>query len=613
MSVSSLRFPIVAIIAALLAVGLFVPGLGGGFIFDDRPNILDNASLHVAKAGVEDFLYGAYSFQPGNGSRSLSMLSFAMDYWRGGLDPSVFKTTGLFIHGLTVLALALFFRRLLPFGGWPQQMVAGSAMVLALAWAMHPLQVSSVLYIVQRMQTLVTLFMVLALWAYVCLRQAQIEGGRSRGYGLLTVLFWLLGFASKEDAALLPLYVLLLEFIVLRFHARQPAVARALRLGYMGVAFAGLFAYLFIVVPHYWSWGAYATRDFSSIERLLTQARVLMMYLGQIVMPLPDSMHFYYDDLVISRGIFEPVSTLWSLLAVAALLAWAWLWCGRRPLFAFGMLFFFAAHFMTSNVLNLELAFEHRNHLPLIGIVLAVGDLCMMGLQRLDVNRMQRGGVLLATAVAALLVTGTVIRAHDWGEPLRFARKSVELAPKSERAWLQLNNVYAERSGLNPASPDFRLALDVCQRGVMAVNSAPLLSNIIIYKTIDGSVRPQDWERFLSRMQAVPMSVQNQYVLWAMLNNVDRGIAMDEKGMLRLIDIVTAKTDFDPNQYLRLGAYIHNETYSPAKALPYLRKAVALSPADDPDIEKMLGELQVAGRADWVRELKRAKPLSADK
>ena len=47
----------------------------------------------------------------------------------------------------------------------------------------------------------------------------------------------------------------------------------------------------------------------------------------------------------------------------------------RWPLFSLGVFLFFAAHLITSNVIGLELAFEHRNHFALIGAVLAVGSL----------------------------------------------------------------------------------------------------------------------------------------------------------------------------------------------------------------------------------------------
>src|SRR5690606_197154 len=109
-------------------------------------------------AAVRD---AAFSSQIGGLIRTLPTLTFALDYFRGdGLDSSTFKITNLAIHALTMLALIWLLRMLLAVAGVAPAIGRWAALALALAWAVHPLQVSSVLYIVQRMQTLTTLFIV---------------------------------------------------------------------------------------------------------------------------------------------------------------------------------------------------------------------------------------------------------------------------------------------------------------------------------------------------------------------------------------------------------------------------------------------------------------------
>ncbi|NCT86226.1 hypothetical protein GXB84_02630 [Stenotrophomonas acidaminiphila] len=598
---SPATFLLLALLGAVLAVLCFTPGLNGGFILDDRANITENAALYISQFGGEDLLYAAYSFQPGGSSRILSMLSFALDYWRGGMDAAVFKTTNLVIHGLTALALALFLRQLLGLAKWPPRRAAAGAVVLATLWALHPLQVSSVLYVVQRMQTLVTLFMVLALWAYLCMRKAQMAGLRSRQYGVLVGLFWALGFASKEDAALFPLYALALELTVLHFSAASPQLAVLWRRGCLAMAVVGVALYALLVVPHYWHWGAYPGRDFSSYERLLTQGRVLVMYLGQMLWPLPSRLPFFYDDLVISRGLLQPVATLPALLLLIGLLAWAWCWRKRRPLFAFGMLLFFAGHFMTSNVLNLELAFEHRNQLPLIGVLLAVADLCMAMWQRLAM-RPPMGIVLVMLLVSAFGVA-TAWRSYMWGEPLRFAAETLRLLPRSERAWLLLGGTLADRSGFKVGSRWLDLAITTNERGAEITGSAVMLSNVVVYKTLRGDVAQVDWEKLLARMPQVPMNAQNKGIAFTMLENAESGMALDEEGVVKTLEYAAERAGFTSNQYLRMAAYIHNRTQQQEKALPFLRRAVMLAPPDDPEITDAFAQLTRAGQEGWVRQL----------
>lgn len=591
-----------ALACALLAGLCLAPGLGGGFIFDDGANIQQNAALYLDRLGGEDLLYAVYSFQPGNGSRALSMLTFALDYWRGGMDARVFKFTNLLIHGLAVLALVAFLRRLMLCAKWPEKQAAVGALVMALLWAIHPLQVSSVLYVVQRMQILCNLFMLLALWAYLGMRQAQIEGRRSRQQGVLAVLFWVLGFASKEDAVLFPAYALVLELTVLQFAAASPAIAKAWRRGYGLMVVLGAAVYALVVVPHYWHWDAYPGRDFSSYERLLTQARVLVMYLGQTLLPLPGQLPFYYDDMGVSRGVLHPASTLLALLLLAGLLAWAWRWRRCRPLFAAGVLLFFAGHFMTSNVLNLELAFEHRNQLPMIGIVLAVADLCVMAWRRMSLA--PQWGWAGVVALLLALGVGTTMRAYMWGEPMRFAIGTLRLAPASERAWLSLGAAEVDRSGFKAGSPWLNLAIDTNRRGVAITGSAVMLSNIVIYKTIRGDVTDADWDALLARLPQVPINAQNKAIAFAHLHNAERGMALDEANVVRLLEITIERMPLLPSEYLRMAAYIHNQTREPEKSLPFLKLAVASAPPDDPDIVRMLEELEGMGNADWVKQLK---------
>lgn len=589
-------------LCALVLTCMFLPGLGGGFIFDDRPNIEQNFALHLTELTVEGLMTASYSFQPGHGSRALPMLSFALDHWRGGgLDPRVFKVTNLVIHALTAFALALLLRRLLMFAKWPARRAAAVSLVVAGLWTLHPLQVSSVLYVVQRMQTLGTLFIVLALWAYLVARQAQIDGSRSSPHLILAGLFSALALASKEDALLLPLYTLALELTVLRFRAARPTLVLALRRGYLAMAVAGLSLYLLVLLPHYWSWGDYPGRTFSSFERLLTQGRVLVMYLGQIMLPLPDRLSFFYDTLPISRGLLDPPSTLpaWGLIAV--LLALAWRWREKQPIFAFGVLLFFAGHAMTSNVLNLEMAFEHRNHLPLVGALLALVSLCVMAAERLQLRPPLLAGAITIALIA--LSSATLIKAHAWGEPLRFAQYSVEIAPDSERAWLALGGTYADLGRFKASSPYLQKAIEACQFGARQIDSALLLSNIVIYKTIKGDVTTQDWRRFHERLAHVPMTLQNRDAVWTMIRNARHGVPMDERGVLGTMEIVSRRATFSYDENLQLASYAFNDTEYPDEALPYLKRAMEHAPPNDPLIAQTLSQLEAAGRNDWVQQL----------
>lgn len=602
MTSSNRTFILLALAVALLAALVFLPGLSGDFIFDDGPNIQRNTALHLETLDPVALQRAIYSFMPGGGSRTLAELTFALDHWRGGLNPSVFKSTNLAIHVLTTCVLALFFRALFSAADWPRRRALWVSLALALAWAIHPIQVSSVLYVVQRMQTLGTLFMVLALWAYLKMRLAQIEGTRSRQYGVLTGLFWVLAFASKEDSALLPAYTCALELTVLRFRAAQPALVELLRKGYFGLIVLGVVFYLFVVVPNYWSWDAYGGRDFSSLERLLTQGRVLMTYLGQILWPLPSSFPFYYDHFVVSRNLLDPITTLPALAVIAALLALAWFLRIRRPLFTLGVLLFFAGHFISSNVIPLELAFEHRNHFPLIGLVLAVGDLIVWLSQKVQPRAIIT--VSLCALLLASLGSSAWLRAQTWGDPLALAKNLTKIAPDSPRAWLDLCTRYFMLSEKGANTQYLDEAISACETGGKIPSSAVLLANAIIYKTIRGDVTQADWDIYLDRMRHVTMNIGNKESIWPLLNNSHDAAVMDTQGVLDAIDIVARRAGFNMLDYTRIGYLVLHKAGQPDAAYAYFDMAVRTSSPGEPFIDELLMDLDALGRSEWASSLR---------
>src|SRR5690606_34566003 len=131
------------------------------------------------------------------------------------------------------------------------------------------------------------------------------------------------------------------------------------------------------------------------------------------------------------------------------------------PLFALGVLLFFAGHFVASNVISLELAFEHRNHFPLGGIVLAVGDMLALVAKRFQWRA-------VATVPACVLLVGmggaTVVRSRSWHSELEFALTSARIAPDSGRAWQTLCVAHYELGGggTSPDNPYLDKAIAAC-------------------------------------------------------------------------------------------------------------------------------------------------------
>ncbi|MFC3659651.1 hypothetical protein [Luteimonas notoginsengisoli] len=602
------RFLLIGLMISLIAGLAFTPGLPGGFVFDDVPNIENNAAIRMERLDGTSLYTAIATPQMSGNMRTLPTLSFALDYWRaGGADPATFRTTNILIHAITTLVLAWFFRALLLTAGVPPGRTQWTAAALALAWALHPLQVSSVLYAVQRLQTMGTLFLVLALLAYLKARNAQEARQPTRTWWMLTAFLWVLAMSCKEDTVLLPAYTLALELTVLGFRSADADGPRRLRRGYAIATLAGMAAYLFLVAPYFWSTDGYGgEREFSTLERLLTQPRVLCLYLWQILVPLPGHMPFYYDWLQPSRGLLQPWTTLPAIAALLALLATAWRLRMRWPLFSLGVLLFFAAHFITSNVVGVELAFEHRNHFALIGAVLAVGSLLfhLCDKLRLPHSALVAGPVV----VLAGLALATASRAHDWRSNLTQAQASTQSAPGSGRAWVSLCAEYLKAGGGPiPDNPNLDKAIAACERGA---TSAPDMLNstamLVALKSLRGDLSAQDWNLFQQRLRTTFMTRDNRRAVQVLMHYSRKGVKLDQQQLLTAISTLTRRIEQTPFQLSSYGYFIMNDMGQPDLALPYFTTAIQAIPADDPFRRQLGRELRQIGRPDLANRIEQA-------
>jgi hypothetical protein len=367
------------------------------------------------------------------------MLSFALNFYFDGLTPVYYKVVNVGIHLTTAVALfflteALLKRLAVYETASPERLSPRklAALITAL-WVLHPLHVSTVLYVVQRMTELAALFAVVGVLLYVRGREMQIVG-RPRAGAMLVVLSVVgcgtLASLSKENGALLPVLLLVVEALFFRGTRTTQPVAKLIFI-LLSIQAAAIFAYLFYV----WAGSASILRGFTSTERLLTEARILFSYAGQILVPRIDQMSLLDENTTVSRGLFAPPGTAVAVIALLALISGSlWAACKNKatPL-VFGVGWFLVGHLLESTVIPLELRFEHRNYLPSYGIIFAAGVL-------LDQWRpFENARPRLKFALLAGLLISVSIQLHTrvttWASPQNFFNHELANNPNSERAW----------------------------------------------------------------------------------------------------------------------------------------------------------------------------------
>ncbi len=435
--------------AVLIALTFFSyhSALDGPFVFDDQVNIQENPAVAIRDLSITSLKQAMFSNQSGELKRLLPALSFGLNHYQaqGFMNTFVFKLTNLIIHilnGLLVFGLA---SQLAPriFPAIDQGLSINKqysifAFFVALLWLVHPLQVTTVAYIVQRMTSMATLFMLLGLNGYVYARE-RLE--RKPILGLLgmflaIVLGTLLGLLAKENAVLLILYTGVIE---LCWYPKQAARNKILW-GYAAILGIGLCAILYLNLTGRLNiLEGYYSRPFTLEQRLLTEARVLWFYLQMLVVPHLQVMGLYHDDLALSKSWLEPFTTVVSVILWAVTLLVAWLLRNKQPVLTFAVLWFLVGHSMESSILPLEIIFEHRNYLPSLSIIiLIVYGLALFGrwlgkrLEKWQGRNLQMPSIIALCSVISLIYVGlTSVRANYWASEETLFQSMAQHHPES--------------------------------------------------------------------------------------------------------------------------------------------------------------------------------------
>jgi len=432
------------LLAPLLLVTALVywPGLGGPLVLDDVANLEVLSTYEAGHASALDVVtgYGERLLH-----RPVAMASFLADQELHGGRVRALKYHNLMIHLLCGALLFWLAGRLLdrphlapgPQAWW-------LALWVAAFWLSAPLMVSTVLYVVQRMAQLATLFTLAGLLLYVVGRD-HLVAGRRRGWGLVSLallLCWPLAALSKENGVLLPILVLVLEAFFLRFatvgDARRPLL---LLVGLAG-AVPALLALGFLMTHPGWLQEIYSQRPFDVGQRLLTQAWILVDYLLNLFsLPGGSALGIYHDDQTVLTRPFAPPFPGLLLLAWFIIPALAWRLRRRAigPLLG-GLVFFLAAHLVESTALPLELYFEHRNYLPATGLLIGIAATVPALVAKVDRLRPLLLPVLVLMVAANLALT--MARADIWSTKESLLDYHLQAHPGSLRVHTSTANLY---------------------------------------------------------------------------------------------------------------------------------------------------------------------------
>ncbi len=456
-----------ALLLFFLLVIIYWPSFHGKWVLDDFDNIRDNTSLHV-HALTWSALEPALSGPLNKGihlHRPVAYFSLALNYYFGRNDPFGYHVVNFAIHFTAALTLFLLFYGILKLPvcrGRYESIAYPTALMAAALWAVNPVHVTAVTYIVQRMASLAGMFTAIALLCYMHGRNASRRPKRILFF-TLTAVSGLLALGSKENAAMLPASLFFFELFLF---TRSPRASRKM-IGFGLAAFAliGLISLGFV----HWDTilNGYRDRPFSLGERLLTESRIFFLYLGWLLFPTGSRLALLHD-IRISTSLVHPWTTLPAVVLVLLTPVACLVFRKRWPLAAFAVLFFWLNHLIEGSVIPIELIFEHRNYLPSIFLFLPIAIGIMRFLDYFSYRPLLQwlGAIAFATVLAANGHT-TYLRNELFTDPALLWLDNVNAYPNLLRPHHNLGNCYmamglekealaAYTAALHASSPSMR-------------------------------------------------------------------------------------------------------------------------------------------------------------
>lgn len=435
-----------AVIAAAVAAA-YHNSFQGPFILDDDSSILNNPSIRQLSWNVFD--------PPGEGrtvqGRPILNASFAINYAIGRTGVTGYHVANLLIHVLAALTLLSLVRRTLlleslrpAFG--PHAMAL--AMLVTLAWAVHPLQTESVTYISQRAESLASLFYLLTL--YCALRGA--ESRRPWVWQAAAVAACALGMGAKEIVVTAPVVVLLYDRAFVAGSLRA-ALRRRWR---FYLALAATWAVLAWLLVRTSAQGGTALQGHAITrwQYARTQFGVILHYLAVAIWPSHAS-QCLDSCWPIANGIWAIALSGGAVACLVAVAGWL-LWRNRPAGFVAASFFLILAP--TSSVVPIvDLAWEHRMYLPLAAVatlgVFAGHALCRRLAAKAVLPPRTGYWILAMAAVLAIAVLGyrTCIRNQDYATAKAIWQDTVDKCPWNHRALRELGCEYCDAGDIQTA------------------------------------------------------------------------------------------------------------------------------------------------------------------
>ena len=423
------------VLGVLVFVSYLPAMLWGGFVWDDNLCIKVDPVRDVS--GLWQIWFSPSAIEKEGHYWPLVYTTFWLEHKLWGFDPTGYHIVNVLMHWANTLLLWHLVRRLAVPGAW----------MVAAVFAVHPLHVESVAWVIERKDVLSGLFCLSAMLAWI----RFVEQPRPRWYVCSLVLYGA-GLLSKSIVVTLPVALLIWHW----WKQGQVTSTDLLRL----VPFFVVGLVITVGDLSFYRSETTTSFDYSLTERTLIAARALWFYVGKLLWPYELAVIYPLWDIRVA----DPLA--WGYLIAAVALAVA-LWrfrqqLGRGPLA--GALFFAVTlspvlGFVDHTYMQYAFVADRFQYLAGIGVIAVVISAVTYGVRRLS-GLWQKG--VLGVAAVALVVLGMLAwrQASIWRDDETLNRHIIALNPQAQYAHYNLGRFLYGQGRYEEALEPTRVAVE---------------------------------------------------------------------------------------------------------------------------------------------------------
>jgi tetratricopeptide (TPR) repeat protein len=362
---SYFKVTLIILVFSTLGFSIYSNTFESPFVFDDKLRILNNPDIRIDKLTINKLWSAAFG-QKSARSRPVGNISFALNYYFHQYELAGYHIINIIIHIVTGILLWLILKKTLNLKSVRPELEHGEwiALFAAMLWLVNPVQIQSVTYIVQRLNSMAAMLLLLSFLFYLNGRLAVKKGMRWTWF-IGAALAWFLALGCKQNTAALPFFIVLYEWYFFQ-DLNVDWFKRNIK--YFLIIFV-VFILISIIflgtkpLDRLASIGDYANKEFTLPERVMTEWRVVIYYLSLIILPHPSRLNLDYD-FPLSYSLINPFTTLLSLIGIIGLIILAVFLAKKQRLMSFCIFWFLGNLVIESSVIPLAIIFEHRIYLP---------------------------------------------------------------------------------------------------------------------------------------------------------------------------------------------------------------------------------------------------------